>query len=140
VGQSVSPEYSTARIQPAVRRKRILLIDDGDIVRSVVRAFLEEKGFNVCGEAADGVEGIEQAKKLQPDLIVLDLAMPRMNGVVAASIISRDLPGIPIILHTMHEVGKSLASATGISAVVCKTDGLNTLVECMRSSLTAKNS
>ena len=132
--QSVSPEYSTELIQ-AVRRKRILLIDDGEIVRAVVRVFLEEKGFNVCGEAADGVEGIEQAKKLQPDLILLDLAMPRMNGVEAAPIISHDLPGIPIILLTIHDVGKSLATATGITAVVSKTEGLNTLLECMNSYL-----
>jgi len=134
MAQSVSPEYSTELIQ-AVRRKRILLIDDGEIVRAVVRVFLEEKGFNVCGEAADGVEGIEQAKKLQPDLILLDLAMPRMNGVEAASIISHDLPGIPIILLTIHDVGKSLATATGITAVVSKTEGLNTLLECMNSYL-----
>jgi DNA-binding NarL/FixJ family response regulator len=134
MAQSVSPEYSTELIQ-AVRRKRILLIDDGEIVRAVVRVFLEEKGFNVCGEAADGVEGIEQAKKLQPDLILLDLAMPRMNGVEAAPIISHDLPGIPIILLTIHDVGKSLATATGITAVVSKTEGLNTLLECMNSYL-----
>ena len=109
---------------------------NGDIVRAVVRTFLEEKGgFSVCGEASDGVEGIELAKKLRPDLIVLDLAMPRLNGVEAASVISRNLPRVPIIMLTMHDVGNSLATATGITAVVSKTDGLNALVRCMRSHL-----
>lgn len=125
---------ATARVRPTFR-KRILLIDDGNVVRSVVRAFLEQKGFDVCGEAADGVEGIEQAKKLKPDLIVLDLAMPRMNGVEAASVLSHTLPGVPIIILTMYEMGKSLTTATGITAVVSKTDGLNRLVRCMRSCL-----
>jgi DNA-binding NarL/FixJ family response regulator len=129
-----SPQSSPTPFQ-AVRTKRILLIDDGDEVRSVVRTFLEEKGFNVCGEAANGVEGIEQAKRLQPDLIVLDLAMPGMNGVEAASILSHSLPGVPIILLTMYELGKSLASAAGITAMVSKTDGLNTLVQHINSCL-----
>jgi CheY-like chemotaxis protein len=75
--------HATQKIRP----RRILVIDDGDSVRDVIRIFLEHAGFEVCGEAADGVEAIEQAKKLKPDLIVLDLAMPRMNGVEAASIL-----------------------------------------------------
>jgi DNA-binding NarL/FixJ family response regulator len=135
VSQSVSSGSSTAPIQAAVRRKRILLIDDGEVVRAVLRTFLEEKGFRVCGEAGDGIEGVEQAKRLRPDLIVLDLAMPRMNGAEVASAINHDLPGIPIILFTMHEIGKSFASAPGITAVVSKTEGLNNLVRCMTASL-----
>ena len=60
--------------------KCILVADDNDIVRTVIRFFLETKGFEVCGEAADGVHAIEKAQQLKPDLIVLDVAMPRMNG------------------------------------------------------------
>src|SRR6267378_1326406 len=70
-------------------RNRILVIDDGDWVRNIIGLFLEHAGFEVCGEAADGVEAIEHAKKLKPDLIVLDLVMPRMNGAEAASILSQ---------------------------------------------------
>jgi PleD family two-component response regulator len=64
----------------SVRRSEILVIDDGDSVRDIIRIFLEREGFEVCGEGANGVEAIEQAKKLKPDLIVLDLAMPQMNA------------------------------------------------------------
>src|SRR6202011_4237015 len=104
----------------SVRRRRILVIDDGARVREIIRIFLEKDGFEVCGEAADGVEAIEQAKKLKPDLIVLDLAMPRMNGAEAASILSKTMPTVPIILLTMYQnmMGPSLASAIGVKAVL----------------------
>src|SRR5438445_9102930 len=100
---------------PAVRnvqKRRILVIDDGDSVRDIIRIFLEHAGFEVCGEAADGVEAIEQAKKLKPDLIVLDLAMPRMNGAEAASVLSKTMPHVPIVLLTLYQnmLGPSLAS------------------------------
>src|SRR3977135_3666114 len=86
----------------SVPRRRILVIDDGDCVRDIIRLFLEKEGFEVCGEAADGVDAIEQAKKLKPDLIVLDLAMPRMNGAEAASILTQAMPMVPIVLLTLY--------------------------------------
>src|SRR5260370_30303159 len=76
-------------------RSRILVIDDGDSVRDIIGIFLEHAGFEVCGEAADGVEGIEQAKKLKPGLVVLGLAMPRMNGAEAALGPHTTMPEIP---------------------------------------------
>jgi two-component system, NarL family, nitrate/nitrite response regulator NarL len=98
---------------------------------------LENAGFEVCGEAADGVEGIEQAKRLKPDLVVLDLAMPRMNGVETALILSQTMPNLPVIMLTMYQnmVGPSLASAIGVKAVLDKTDGLDKLVACVHSLL-----
>ena len=118
-------------------RSRILVTDDGDSVRDIIRIFLERDGFEVCGEAADGVEAIEQAKKLKPDLIVLDLAMPRMNGVEAASILSTTMPDVPIVLLTLyqHLLGPSLASAVGIKAIIDKADGMDKLIECVHSLL-----
>ena len=122
---------------PTKLRSRILVIDDGDSVRDIIGIFLENAGFEVCGEAADGVEGIEQAKKLKPDLIELDLAMPRMNGVEAASVLNQTMPRVPILLLTLYQnlVGPSLASAIGVKAVLDKTDGLDKLVACVRSLL-----
>jgi len=130
-----SAEYSPAN--QSVRRRRILVIDDGDSVRDIIRIFLERDGFEVCGEAADGVEAIEQAKKLKPDLIVLDLAMPRMNGAEAASILSSTMPDVPIVLLTlyMNVLGPSLASAIGVKAVIDKTEGMDKLVACVHSLL-----
>jgi two-component system, response regulator PdtaR len=120
-----------------VRRRRILVIDDGDSVRDVIRIFLEHAGYEVCGEAADGVQAIEVAKKLKPDLIVLDLKMPRMNGVEAASVLSQTMPDVPIVLLTLYQniLGSALAAAVGVKAIIDKTDGLDKLVACVRSLL-----
>lgn len=121
----------------AMSKRRILVIDDGASVRDVIRIFLEHAGFEVCGEAADGVEAIEQAKKLKPDLIVLDLAMPRMNGAEAASVLSSTMPNVPVILLTLYRsvLGNALASAVGVKAIIDKTDGMETLVNCVKSLL-----
>jgi DNA-binding NarL/FixJ family response regulator len=124
-------------VNDVVPKRRILVIDDGDSVRDVIRIFLEHAGFEVCGEAADGVEAIEQAKKLKPDLIVLDLAMPRRNGAEAATILSKTMPDVPIVLLTLYQnvLGNALASAVGVKAIVDKTEGMGKLVECIRSLL-----
>ena len=129
---------STQRaVNDTARRRRILVIDDGDSVRDIIRLFLERDGFEVCGEATDGVEAIEQAKKLKPDLIVLDLAMPRMNGAEAASILSKTMPDVPIVMLTLYQnvLGNALASAVGVKAIIDKTDGMDKLVACVRSLL-----
>src|ERR1700726_1413994 len=130
-----SAEYSPA--DQSVRRRRILVIDDGDSVRHIIRIFLERDGFEVCGEGADGVQAIQQAKKLKPDLIVLDLAMPRMNGAEAASVLSSTMPKVPIVLLTLYKnvLGTALASAVGVKAIIDKTDGMDKLVACVRSLL-----
>jgi len=133
------PQYEQQDVtySPAKLRNRILVIDDGDSVRNIIGVFLEHAGFAVCGEAADGIEGIEQAKKLKPDLIVLDLAMPRMDGMEAALILSKTMPDVPIVLLTLYQnvLGPSLASELGVKAVIDKTDGMDKLVKCVHSLL-----
>ena len=134
------PQKSADTKPPAndtARKRRILVIDDGDSVRDIIRIFLERNGFEVCGEGGDGIQAIELAKKLKPDLIVLDLAMPRMNGAEAASILTQAMPMVPIVLLTlyMNVLGPSLASAIGVKAVIDKIDGMDKLVACVRSLL-----
>jgi DNA-binding NarL/FixJ family response regulator len=117
--------------------KCILIADDNDIVRTIIRFFLETKGFEVCGEAADGIDAIEKASQLKPDLIVLDVAMPRMNGVEAASVLKGMMPDVPIVWFTMYKelVGHSLTAAVGVDAVLSKPDGVGGLVECVQGLL-----
>jgi DNA-binding NarL/FixJ family response regulator len=118
--------------------KNILVVDDSDITRKITRLFLEiQVGFEVCGEAVDGVDAIEKANELKPDLILLDLVMPRMNGIEAASVIKGMMPQISIVLFTMYKetVGKALASAVGIDAVLSKPDGGWKLLECVQTLL-----
>jgi DNA-binding NarL/FixJ family response regulator len=134
--QPEKPEATQASASRPVRGNRILIVDDGDSVRDIIRIFLEMKGFEVCGEAADGVEGIEKAGTTKPDLVILDLAMPRMNGVEAAAVLSRTMPDLPIVLLTMYEnfLGSSLTLA-GVTEVVSKTDGMDKLVACVHRLL-----
>ena len=121
-------------------RGRILVIDDSRDVRDIVRVFLEKKGFQVCGEGADGVEAVEKAKDLKPDLIVLDLAIPRMDGFETASVLNQTLPEVPIVLLTMYDKSavSTPAFAVGIAAIVSKSDGLATLVQCVESLLSGQ--
>jgi two-component system, chemotaxis family, chemotaxis protein CheY len=111
--------------------KSILIADDSDTVRHAVRVFLEKRGFTVCGEAGNGVDAIEKAQELKPDVILLDVAMPRMNGIEAVPVLKSGLPKTQIILFTMFNdsLGQSLMSALGVNAVVGKADGLTKLLE-----------
>jgi CheY-like chemotaxis protein len=105
--------------------KYILIADDSGAIRSATRQSLESRpGFKVCGEAVDGLDAVEKARRLRPDLIILDLAMPRMNGLQAARELRAMTVRVPIILFTLYAdvVGPQVAVAAGISAVVCKTD------------------
>ena len=111
--------------------KQILVVDDSKAVRDAIRFLLRSQPeLAICGEAQDGVGAIEKAQKLRPDLILLDLAMPNLNGAIAASILKRTLPGTPIILFTMYEQAvDALASAIGVDIVLSKPDGLDHLLE-----------
>jgi len=120
-----------------VDKKRILIIDDSAMMRSALRKFLEDEQFTVCGEAEDGLIGIEKAKELSPDLIFLDFSMPGMNGAEVAPILKRVLPKVPIILFTMHEqyIGKTLAASHSVDRVLPKPSDLSQILNCIRSLL-----
>ena len=104
-------------------KNRVLLVDDNAVVRLAVRRlFTVHPKFEVCGEAEHGREAVEKAPTLRPDLIVLDLAMPVMNGLEAAPLLIAILPSVYIILFSNHngpEVER-LSREAGIHAVVHK--------------------
>jgi DNA-binding NarL/FixJ family response regulator len=116
----------------------VLIVDDYPAVRSAIRAGLKRyPGFLVCGEAVDGADAIEKATKLKPDFILLDLSMPRMNGMEAASILKRLMPNVLIVAFSMYAdlLGRSLPSTPGIDAVIDKLAGIEKVVECARNLL-----
>ena len=116
----------------------ILIVDDNPSIRYLLRVCVESKtGFVVCGEAGHGLEAIEKARELHPDLIILDLSMPVMNGAEAAVILKRSMPQVKIILFTMHadNVGKALGAAVGIDLTLSKSDGLLKLDEHVKALL-----
>jgi DNA-binding NarL/FixJ family response regulator len=105
----------------------ILIVDDNANMRRLLRSFVETNtGFEICGEAENGPEGIEKAKDLQPDLILLDLTLPGMSGTDAAPILKRMLPQVKIILFTMHAEGvnQTLASTFDIDVAMAKSDSI----------------
>jgi DNA-binding NarL/FixJ family response regulator len=121
--------------------KRILIVDDGEEVRQVMRAVFEARtNYEICGEASNGAEAVEKALELKPDLLLLDVAMPMLNGVEVASVLGRSLPEMPIVLYTMYNemLGLSLASAVGAKAVISKADGISKLLECVQNLLEPK--
>ena len=93
--------------------KTMLVADNSATMRLAVRLLLESrKPELVVQEAVDGLDAIEKAKTLKPDLIVLDLAMPRMNGAEATVVLKAMMPHVPIILFTLHEeiIGRRLGN------------------------------
>jgi two-component system, response regulator YesN len=116
----------------------ILICDDNPNIRYLLRVFVESQTpFKICGEAGHGTEAIEKAKKLQPDLILLDLSMPVMTGAEAASVLKAMLPGTKIILFSMHmdSVPRSLAVAIGVDLALSKSDGITKLSEHLKTLL-----
>jgi DNA-binding NarL/FixJ family response regulator len=81
----------------------ILLADDHDVVRRGMKMLLEdEEGIKVIGEASDGLDAIEKVKTLMPNVVILDLTMPKMNGIEAAKVISEEYPSVKILIFSMH--------------------------------------
>lgn len=120
--------------------KRIVVADDNAAVRRALRGILELEGdWKVDGEAVDGRDAIEKAKKLRPDLIVLDVSMPVMSGLDAARVLRRIMPAVPLILCSLHtnDVLEQEASAAGVNAVVSKAQNMQVLVNKARELLAA---
>jgi DNA-binding NarL/FixJ family response regulator len=118
--------------------KGILIADDSATARKAIRAYLNQRNFEVCGEAIDGVDALEKARELEPALVLLDLRMPRMNGVEAASVLRGRMPNVRIVLLTLYDEVlscQSIMSAIGFDAIISKPDGFGRLAECVRGLL-----
>lgn len=88
---------------------RILIVDDHLFARTTLRSLLDWHGFQVCGEASNGKEAIEQVIKLKPDIVLLDINMPVMSGTEAASEIRRIAPQVKILFCTVHDAPELIA-------------------------------
>jgi DNA-binding NarL/FixJ family response regulator len=114
---------------------RILLADDHNVVRKGLRGTLEEyDDWNVCGEASNGREAVKLALELKPDIVVLDLTMPELNGIEATRQIKKSLPQTEILIFTMHETEEMILRAfeAGARGFVLKSDDELELVEAIK--------
>src|SRR5919204_3486909 len=90
---------------------RVLIADDHTIFRDGLRSLLEARGVEVVGEARNGREAVEQAKRLKPDVVLMDLAMPELNGLAATRLISAELPSVKVVILTASEDDADLFEA-----------------------------
>ncbi|HUD67309.1 MAG TPA: response regulator transcription factor [Candidatus Sulfotelmatobacter sp.] len=106
---------------------RILIVDDSYVIRHSLRGFIERStDWEVCGEAENGKIALQKVTELRPNLVILDLSMPVMNGLEAARQITRLAPKVAMVMFTMH-VSTQLrqdAQAAGIREVIAKSDGI----------------
>lgn len=115
---------------------RILLVDDHTILRDGIRSFLEdEEDIQVIGEAEDGHTAVRMACELQPDIILLDIALPRLNGLEVTRQIRRDCPRVKVLILTMHENEEYIrqALANGAMGYILKDAAARDLLGAIRS-------
>jgi DNA-binding NarL/FixJ family response regulator len=117
---------------------RILIVDDSPLIRRLVRTCIETQvGWRVCAEAENGREAIQLAQQCHPNLIVMDLSMPVMNGLEAAKVLRKLMPSVPLIMFTFFSTCnlERQALEAGYRKVILKTERLEELVSSIRSLL-----
>jgi DNA-binding NarL/FixJ family response regulator len=104
--------------------KRVLVADDHPLIRQMLcQLFEREDDYDICAEAENGQEAIDLALKHGPDLIILDFAMPVLNGLEAARQLKKVMPDVPIILFTQHATGITLAKPhANIDRIISKSN------------------
>jgi len=119
---------------------RILLVDDHPIVRQGLRTLLEGRsGWEVVGEASDGIEALDKVETLQPDVVVLDVTMPRMNGLEACRLIQRKQKqktvGLEVLFVTQHDSPQMMREAleAGARGYVVKSNAARDLLEAVEA-------
>lgn len=115
---------------------RILVVDDHPIVRQGLKTILEgHAGWEVIGEAADGVEAVEKAAMLRPDVMVLDVTMPTMNGLEACRVLRKQSPQLEILFVTQHDSPQMMREAldAGARGYVVKSNAARDLLEAVEA-------
>lgn len=119
-----------------MRKRRLLIADDHAMIRAGLKAVAESGGeWEVCGEASDGRTAVAMARRLRPDVVVLDVSMPEMNGIDAARRIVADLPGVAVLFLTMHQSEALVreAAEAGARGLVLKNDASAEFGEALRA-------
>ena len=120
-------------------RPRVLLADDHSGLRWALRGLLEETGFEVVGESGDGADAVALAKQLRPDVVVMDLKMPVLNGLDATRLVRDALPSTPVVVLTAFtdDELERAALAAGATAYVAKDANLEELRAALAAAVAA---
>jgi response regulator NasT len=129
-------EEIVCAVRAADDRPRVLIAEDETLVRMDIGTMLEAAGFNVCAEAADGREAVAQAREHEPDAIVMDANMPRLDGVAAAEAILASRR-VPIVMLTGYDYGELIdrAYAAGVSHYLVKPFTEREIVAALRAAV-----
>src|SRR5579863_10771537 len=116
----------------------ILIADDSQFIREALCSLFErEEDFDVCGQAENGREAVAKAQELHPDLVLLDLSMPVMNGLDATRVLKRLMPEVPVIMFSGYSdsLTEQEARSAGVSALVSKSEHISVLLDKARTAL-----
>lgn len=116
--------------------KRVMVVDDHMVVRRGIRTLIESSpGWEVCAEASEGYEAVAMAEEVQPDIIVLDLSMPKLGGIDATVQLRKLLPDVEILILTMHESDQLLSQAfrAGARGYLLKSESDEKLMEALET-------
>jgi DNA-binding NarL/FixJ family response regulator len=134
IGTPVSPAKIASLL--GVTLLRILLADDHDVVRKGLRAMLDaHPGWQVCGEASNGRDAVKLAVELKPQIAVLDLEMPELNGLEATRQIKKEVPSVEVLIYTMFETERLIRDVIGAGAraYILKSDAGQRLIEAVEA-------